>query len=123
MKDISVVSIIVLVLSYYFAWITGLYSIDLILYIVSNHQYTLFGYMLENIYLSLVMFLTGFVITQFIRPWSKGGEERDSSSGGSGVVNMQYFQNLSKSINGSSLGRPSIFVVLFTSISSPFSSL
>ncbi len=92
MKNISIRGILVLVLSYYFAWITGLYSIDLILYIASNHQYTLFGYMLENIYLSPAMLLASLVIAQFIRPWSKGEEEKGSSSTGSGMANIQYLE-------------------------------
>jgi len=93
MKDISIERILVLVLSYYFAWITSLYSIDLTLYIASNHRYTLFGYMLENIYLSPAMFLASLVIAQFVRPWSKGGEEKGSSSTGGGMVNVQYLES------------------------------
>lgn len=91
-KDISIGKVAMFVLSYYFAWISGLYSADLMLYIISNHRYTLFGYMLENTYLGFIVFLVRFVLAQFIRPWLKSEEEEKRQPSGEAIANIQYLE-------------------------------
>jgi len=104
-KDVFT-GMIVLVLSYYLAWITGLYSIDLMIYIISNHRYTLFGYMLENTYLCIVMFLVSLILAQFIRPWAKSEEKETSQPPNKAMVNLQYLQGfLERFISFRGLGR------------------
>ncbi len=52
-------NITILISSYYLTWIFGLYSIDLLLYQhqLSGHHYTIFGYLSENIYLTISLVL------------------------------------------------------------------
>jgi hypothetical protein len=92
MKGISISRVGILVSSYYFMWITGLYTADLTLYIVSNHRYTLFGYMLDDAYLGLATFLASFALTQLIRPWIKSDEKR-SQSPDKAIANIQYLES------------------------------
>lgn len=84
-RNISIRGIAALISSYYLTWITGLYSIDLILYTVSKHRYTMFGYMLENAHLIPAMFLAGLVLAQFIRPWHESKEEHGGTPKQRGV--------------------------------------
>lgn len=93
-KNVSISKVVAFILSYYFTWISGLYSIDLMLYIISNHRYTLFGYMLENTYLCFIVFLIGFVLAQFIRPWVKSKEEEKHRPSGETIPNIQYLEGL-----------------------------
>ncbi|MEM4971896.1 MAG: hypothetical protein QXE01_11675 [Sulfolobales archaeon] len=93
-KNISIGKVVAFVFSYYFAWISSLYSIDLMLYVISNHRYTLFGYMLENTYLCLIVFLIGLVLAQLIRPWVKGEEEEKHRSSREAIPSIQYLEGL-----------------------------
>jgi len=105
-KGISFNKVAMFVLSYYFAWISGLYSTDLMLYIISNHRYTLFGYMLENAYLGFIVFLIGFVLAQFIRPWLKSEEEEKRQPSGEAIANIEYLEGfLERFISFKGLGK------------------
>lgn len=88
---LSIDKVASLFFSYYFGWVFGLYSLDLIVYIFSGYRYTLFGYMMSNPCIAAALLIGAIIIAQFIHPWTKKDEKKEGSR--KNIMNVQYLQS------------------------------
>jgi len=92
-RDISATKAVLFASLYYLILTSGLYSIDLSVYIISNHRYTLFGYMLrEWYYWFIILVLASFVLSQLVQPFAISEESKEIQSTKETIVNAQYFE-------------------------------